>query len=95
MRHSAAIILLTTGLVGSIGCGGTTSPSVMDSATGIATIGFSGLAGNGAPVSTYTESAFTVAAMSGDWSVRADYGNPAPFIQFWAAGGSTVTGEVG
>ena len=32
--------------------------------------------------------------MSGDWSVRTDYGNPAPFIQFWASGGTTVFGEI-
>ena len=32
--------------------------------------------------------------MSGDWSVRTDYGHPAPFILFWASGGTTVTGEI-
>jgi hypothetical protein len=81
VTHSVAIVILTAGLVGSIACGGTTaSPSPISSSTG-------------APVSPYSEAGFTVSAMSGEWGVRADYGNPAPFIQFWAAGGSTVTGE--
>lgn len=42
----------------------------------------------------YSESGFTVSAMSGDWSVRTTYGNPAPFVQFWASGGSTASGEI-
>jgi len=45
-------------------------------------------------VTAYTESGLTVSAMSSDWSVRTDYGNPAPFIQFNATGGTTVIGEV-
>jgi Carboxypeptidase regulatory-like domain len=95
VRHSVAVILLTAGLVGSIACGGTTTlPSPITSATGVATVSFSGVTVNGAPVSTYSEAGFTASAMSGDWGVRADYGSPAPFLQFWAAGGSTVTGEV-
>ena len=42
----------------------------------------------------YSESGFTVSAMSGDWSARTTYGNPAPFVQFWASGGSTAGGEI-
>jgi carboxypeptidase family protein len=45
-------------------------------------------------MATYAESGFTVSSMSGDWSVRTTYGNPAPFVQFWASGGSTATGEI-
>jgi hypothetical protein len=45
-------------------------------------------------VRTYSESGFTVLATSGDWFVRSDYGNPAPFIQFWATAGSTVTDTI-
>jgi hypothetical protein len=91
LRHSVAIAL-TACFVACIACGGTmTSPS---SSTGIATISFSGLTANGASVNLYTESGFSVSAMSGDWSVRTDYGHPTPFIQFWAPGGSTVTGEI-
>jgi Carboxypeptidase regulatory-like domain len=80
-------------LTACVACGGrATSPSAI--ATGTATtIGFNGLTADGS-VTTYTESDFTVSAMSGDWSVRTTYGNPAPFIQFWAPGGSTATAEV-
>ena len=45
-------------------------------------------------MSTYTESGFTVSAASGPWEASTTYGNPAPFIQFYAAAGTTVTGEV-
>ena len=31
---------------------------------------------------TYTESGFTVAAISGNWESNVDFGNPAPFIWF-------------
>lgn len=94
MRRSVATVVLAACLGASIGCGGsTTSPSPTSSSTG-GSIGFSGLSTSGASVTTYTESGFTVTGMSGDWSVRTDYGNPAPFIQFWAQGGSTVSGEI-
>jgi hypothetical protein len=95
VRHSVAIVVLTACFVACVACGGTTtSPSSITSSTGSATISFSSLTADGASVTTYTESGFTVSAISGDWSVRTDYGNPRPFIQFWALGGSTVTGEV-
>jgi hypothetical protein len=45
-------------------------------------------------VSSYQESGFTVSVLSGNWSVRTDYGNPAPFIEFAAEAGTTVTGEI-
>ena len=95
MRHSVVIVILTACSFDCIACGGTTtSPSLFGSSAGVATISFSGLTANGAPVSTYTESGFTVSAMSGDWSVRTDYGHPAPFVQFSAPSGNTVTGEI-
>jgi len=108
VRHSAAIAVLTACSIGAcVACGGTTtSPSGVTSSTGgNATISFNGLSAlpcSGLPPSpspscaviTYTEAGFTVSAMSGNWSVRSDYGNPSPFIQFWAAGGTTVTGEI-
>jgi len=62
--------------------------------SGAAVIGFSGLTANGASVSTYMESGLTVSAASGPWEASTTYGNPAPFIQFYAAPGTTVTGEV-
>ena len=95
VRYLVAVVLLVGCLAACIACGGTTtSPSSITSPTGNATISFSGLSANGASVTTYTESGLTVVAMSGDWSVRTDYGNPAPFLQFWAPGGNTVTGEI-
>jgi hypothetical protein len=61
------------------------------SLNGNATISFSGLTANGASVTGYTESGFTLSAMSGDWSVRTDYGNPAPFTQFWSSASIVLT----
>jgi hypothetical protein len=76
-------------------CGGTaTSPSSMTASAANATVSFNGLGTDTATVTTYTESGFMVSVMSGDWSARATYGNPAPFIQFWAPGGSAVTGAI-
>ena len=76
-------------------------------AGGDPTIGFSGLstmpcagvppmlaANPSCAVRSYTESGFTVTATSGNWSVRTDYGNPAPFIEFMANGGATVNGQI-
>jgi len=57
------------------------------------TIGFSGLRDNRAAVSTYSESGFTVSAVSPEWVGITTFGNPGPFLQFSASGG-TVTGEV-
>jgi hypothetical protein len=46
-----------------------------------ATISFSDLLTSGA-FTTYTESGFTVSAISGSWESKVDFGNPAPFIWF-------------
>jgi hypothetical protein len=57
------------------------------------TIAFGGLAAKvGSPVSTYSESGFTVLATSGNWTVDG-YGNPGPSIIFesTAAGAIQVT----
>jgi hypothetical protein len=42
----------------------------------------------------YIESGFTVSETSAGWFPSTTYGNPAPFIEFTAAAGSTVTGEI-
>src|SRR5687768_16591060 len=96
MRHAAAIIGVTACIGACIACGGgtATSPSPFASSSGIATVTFDSLIVDASPVTTYTESGVRVIAMSGDWSVRTTYGNPAPFIQFWAQAGSTVAGEI-
>ena len=93
MMRVLAISGLTACLAAVVACGGsaTTPSSTLPAA---ATIGFNGLGGDGTSVTTYAESGFTVSAMSGDWSVRATYGNPAPFMQFWAQGGTAVSGEI-
>jgi hypothetical protein len=57
-------------------------------------ITFRGLTSDGAPVKSYTESGFDVSMPSGDWGARSGFGNPAPFVQFWADGGKTTSGEI-
>jgi hypothetical protein len=97
MKHVLAALVFVACAAASLSCGGTTtSPSSESTASSSAadpTIDFSGLA-DGAPLTTYTEFGYTVSAMSGEWSVRTTYGHPAPFVQFWASGGSTVTGDI-
>src|SRR5204862_2971656 len=73
-------------------CGTTTSPSTP--APKPITITFSGLTANGVPVTSYSESGFMVSAMTGDWSALTTYGNPAPFVEFFAKEGTTVAGEM-
>jgi hypothetical protein len=58
------------------------------------TIGFAGLRDNRAAVPTYTESGFTVSAVSADWMAITTYGNPLPSLQFMSAPGITTTGEI-
>jgi hypothetical protein len=57
-------------------------------------ITFGGLTNGAAPVKSYTESGFDVSMLSGDWSSHSTYGSPAPFVQFWADGGKTTSGEI-
>jgi len=93
MKEPAAILLLAA----CVGCGGSTAMAPSATATSISadpTLTFSGLAIDGASVTTYTESGFTVAATTSNWTARTTYGNPTAFIQFSADGGATVAGEV-
>jgi hypothetical protein len=47
------------------------------------TIDFNGLSGaDGSPFTNYTEYGFMVSAVSNNWLVGQNYGNPAPFIYF-------------
>jgi len=73
------------------GCGG--SPTSPSPGAGPVTIGFDGFRLD-APLTTLTEAGFTVTATRGSWAVRTSYGNPAPFIEFLAPPGDTVTGEI-
>jgi hypothetical protein len=93
MKRPTAILLLAAS-VGYSRPALTAPSSVATSIESDTTIGFSGLVVDGAPVTTYTELGFTVSAVTPTWMARTTYGNPAPFIQFLAVGGTTVTGEV-
>jgi hypothetical protein len=60
-----------------------------------ATITFAGLAGDGSPFVTYTESGLSVVSKEGSWQVSTSYGNPSPFIQFLRpAGAPTLTAAI-
>lgn len=60
---------------------------------GATVIAFGGLA-NDAVLSSYTESGFTVSTTQPGWTASAAYGHPAPFIQFYADGGATLTRSI-
>jgi hypothetical protein len=99
VRHPVANIAVVTACVAiCVACGGSTatslSPSPVSILPGNATVTFNGLTVDGASVTTYAESGVSVLPRSADWSVRTTYGNPAPFLQFWAPTGSTVAGEI-
>jgi hypothetical protein len=55
------------------------------------TIGFSDLLTPG-PFTTYTESGFSVSAVSGSWETSTTFGNPAPFILFTRAASEPTIG---
>jgi hypothetical protein len=96
VRHSVVSTFLRAWVGGCVACGGNTAtpPSSLPTASGDATVTFDGLKIDAAPFVKYTESGFKVTPISGDWTVRASYGNPAPFIEFWAQPGATVAGEI-
>jgi len=55
---------------------------------------FRGLTANGAAISSYTESGFTVSPITASWVAITTFGNPAPSIQFAAPAGTSIPGEV-
>jgi hypothetical protein len=61
---------------------------------GPCTIGFAALTVHRAPYTTHEECGLTVNAAAASWQVSTTYGHPAPFVQFLADGGSTITGEI-
>jgi len=91
MKHPVAIALLCASITIGAACGGSMSPSTPQKPVSIT---FGSLTADGASVTSYSEAGFTVSVMSGDWSVRTTYGNPAPFVQFSAQAGTTVAGEM-
>ena len=48
---------------------------------GTTIIGFNALTNNGSPVSSYSESGFSVSATSASWQAVTTYGHPAPFLE--------------
>lgn len=72
----------------------TAQASTVPLPSGAILLGFSDLSSNGAPVTAYTESGFSVTAVQGQWTAITGYGNPAPFIEFTAPSGTTTTGEL-
>jgi len=58
------------------------------------TIGFSSLRENRAPFTFHAESGFDVSVVSADWIALTTYGNPQPFVEFYAPAGVTTTGEL-
>ena len=104
MKSLAVGLALVAGGTFAAGCGGSmmsrsatapsTSTAVASAPLDSSVIGFSGLTSDGVPVTSYTESGFRVSSTSGDWRARTTYGNPAPFIQFWAEPGTTAAGEI-
>jgi hypothetical protein len=107
MGHNCGAYVLIMGGLYSFACGGTaTTPSPQPTDT-ITTITFSPLIDHASTcavppippsplcgITEYSELGFRVATLAGDWSVRTDYGNPAPFIEFWASAGTTVGAEL-
>ena len=98
MGNPLTILVLSSCVATCIACGGSTPTSPSSTAPPpppkTVSLAFSSLTADGASVTTHIESGFTVSVMSGDWSVRTTYGNPAPFVQFWAQAGTTVGGEI-
>jgi hypothetical protein len=72
--------------------------SVLISTTALATnIDFSGIPGSqDSPFTSYTESGFTVAPLSGSWLIGQNIGHPRPFILFGhpAIGGTTTKAAI-
>ena len=58
------------------------------------TLTFGGVSVNGAPLSSYSESGFTLSLPSGNWRGSTQFGNPAPFVQFVRAAGPVAITEV-
>ncbi len=105
MFHRASFVVLVAVVVSAAGCADSpgadvpTTPTVGAVVAGGAAVAdstrltFSGLTTDSASVTSYSESGFTVGMLSGNWSARTTYGNPAPFVQFLAEAGQTIVGE--
>jgi len=88
-RGCVALILISASA-----CGGNGTPTSPSSSPRNVTMTFNGLTGGGTSVTIYGESGFSVSANVGSWVALTTYGNPAPFIQFVASAGNTLTGQI-
>ena len=109
MKSLSVAAMFTIGAAFASACGGgssplastaPTTPAASAASSGVSsfpgdgsTITFGGLTSDG-PVRSYTESGFELSMSAGDWGARSTYGSPAPFVQFWADGGKTTSGEI-
>ena len=91
VRGLALIGALAGEMVSPACSSGITAPST---ANGPVPITFKALTAAGARVGTYSESDFTVSANQGNWVVVTTYGNPAPFIEFFASAGTAPTAQI-
>jgi hypothetical protein len=57
-------------------------------------VGFEGLQIHGAVFDRHAACGLTITAASAEWQASTTYGNPPPFIQFLAPGGTTLTGDL-
>src|SRR5260370_33248469 len=69
-------------------------PRVTVTPTTNVTVAFGALTTNNAPVSTYSESGFTVAASSSNWIAWTGYGHPAPAVVLKPDAGKTEVGQL-
>jgi hypothetical protein len=92
MRLFAGGAVVTALIGSSAACGGNSITSPTPPTT--ITLGFDAIRTDGAAVTTYTEATTRVTATTGNWTTWTRYGNPAPFIQFFAPGGTRAAGAL-
>jgi hypothetical protein len=102
MRAStASAVLLVLGVAGCSENVPPTTPTVLTAAADILTpasppgsaVTFGGLTEHEAAVDSYSEAGLTVKTSGASWIASTTYGNPRPFIAFWAQGGETAVGQ--
>jgi len=89
---SEAIAYEATLTVDSDETGGSNTVALSGTGRAGTTIAFGGLLTDESPVGAYEESGFLVTTDSSDWIARTSYGAPAPFIFFFAIGGTLTRG---
>ena len=67
---------------------------IVDTASTTTTLSFDGAGADSTPFTSYTDNGFTVAAVSGAWTVSTTYGKPAPYIRLTTPSVLVTDGEV-